>query len=263
MYQKEEHIQMIEENTFDYDKIYEIQEEKATEEYLEEHYPHCLHLLKDKCTAYRADTLDEYIDFLINGFINVELRRGLEKYLMELLEDEWFHQWPLVHWAYVTRLVYNAKSDRARKRAAELLYPLVEAKCPGALHDIGYCYRHAAGLEYSYDKAIHYWILASQLGYLNSQKELIMEYNYDSNYKSLPDELRLQFHYEVTKLILKENDVDEYNIPRKFDKKECEKFKKFCKETKKLEDLVQKQHRLQEIGEFFWGEDENPYKTNL
>ena len=253
---------MIDENTFDYE-AYETQEEKAIEKYLEEHDPHCLHLLEDKRTYYRADTLDEYIDFLIHGFINIELRSGLDKYLMELLENEWFHQWPLVHWAYVMRLLYDAKSDRAKKKAVELLQPLVEDKCPGALHDIGYCYRHAVGLEYSYEKAIHYWILASQLGYLNSQKELIMEYNCDSKYKSLPDELRLQFHHEVTKLILKENDVDEYNIPRKFDKKECAKFKKFCKETKKLEELVQKQQRLREIGEFFWGEDENPYKTNM
>lgn len=250
---------MIEENTFDY----EIEEAKAHEKYLEERDPHFLRLLQDKHTIQRAETLDEYIDFLIHGFINVELRTGLEKYLMELLEDEWFHQWPLVHWAYVTSLIHNAKSDRARKRAVEFLHPLVEAKCPGALHDMGYCYRHALGLEYSYEKAIHYWIMASQLGYINSQEELIIEYRYGSNYKSLPDELRLQFHHEVMKLILKENDADEYNIPRKFNKKERAEFTKFCKETKRLEEHIQKQQRLQDIGEFFWGEDENPYKTNL
>ena len=253
---------MVDESTFDYD-TYEAQEEKAIEKYLEEHYPHSLHILKDKRTYYRADTIDEYLDFLINGFINVELRRGLEKYLMELLEDEWFHQWTFVHWAYVTRLLYKAKSDRAKRNAVELLQPLVEAKCPGALYDIGYCYMNSVGLEYSYDKAIHYWILASQIGYIKAQEDLIMEYDYDFGYKSLPDELRLQFHHEVTNLIIKDNDLDEYNIPRKFNKKERAKFTKFCKETKRLEEHIQKQHRLQDIGEFFWGKDENPYKTGL
>lgn len=263
MCRKEEYIQMNDGNILDYDEIYEVQAEKFAENYLEEHDPHSLHLLGDKCTCHTADTLDEYIDLLVHEFINVELRSGLEKYLMELLEDDWFHQWTFVHWAYVTRLIYKAKSDRAQKKAVELLQPLVEDKCPGALYDMGYCYIKSIGLEYSYDKAIRYWILSSQLGYIKAQKDLMMEYIYDNRYKNLPDELRLQFHHEITKLILKDNEVDEYDIPRKFDEKERAKFKKFCKETKKLEEAVQKQQRLQELGKFFWGEDENPYKTNL
>lgn len=251
---------MTDEKILDYDAEY-LEAEKR---YIEEQYPHLSYLDKDKRTFIRASTLDEYIYLLMNGFINVELRSGLEKYLMELLEDEWFHQWPFVHWAYASRLLYKAKSDRAKKKAVEPLRSLAEAKCPGALHDIGYCYMHAEGVERSYPKAIHYWILASQLGYLKSQEELLREYCYDSDIKKLPDELRLQFYYEVINLILKENNADEQNIHTKLNKKESEKFNKYCNAAKRLEEKVSKQQRLQEIGKFFWGDDEeNPYKPVL
>ena len=243
----------------DYDAKYLEVEER----YIKEHYPELKCPDKDKHTVHRGDTLDEYLKLLIDGYINVELRTGLEKYLMELLEDEWFHQWPFVHWAYVSRLLYKAKSDRAKKKAVERLRPLAEVKCPGALHDMGYCYMHGVGLEYSYNKAIHYWVMASQLGYLDSQTALLEEYRYGSGYKNLPEELRLQFHYEVTKLVLGENHADEQNIYAKLNEKESEKFRKFCKATKGLEERVAKQQRLQEIGAFFWGDEENPYKTIL
>ena len=242
---------------------YDAEYIEAEERYIKEHYSELRCPDKDKRTVHRGDTLDEYLKLLIDGYINVELRTGLEKYLMELLEDEWFYQWPFVHWAYASRLLYKAKSDRAKKKAVERLRPLAEAKCPGALYDMGYCYMHGVGLEYSYNKAIHYWVMASQLGYLDSQTALLEEYRYGSDYKNLPEELRLQFHYEVTRLVLRENHADEHSIHTKLNAKDSEKFRKFCKATKVLEEQVAKQQRLQEIGVFFWGDDENPYKTIL
>jgi TPR repeat protein len=168
---------------------YDAEYMEAEERYIDDHYPELRCPDKDKRTVHRGDTLDEYLKLLIDGYINVELRTGLEKYLMELLEDEWFYQWPFVHWAYASRLLYKAKSDRAKKKAVEHLRPLAEAKCPGALHDMGYCYMYGVGLEYSYNKAIYHWIMASQLGYLDSQTALLEEYRYGSDYKNLPEEL--------------------------------------------------------------------------
>ena len=234
---------------------------EAEKRYIEEQYPHLSYLDKDKRTFIKTTTLDEYLYLLMNGFVNVELRSELEKYLMELLEDEWFYQWPFVYWAYASRLLYKAKSDRAKKRAVALLLPLAEAKCPGALYDIGYCYMHGEGLEYSYSKAIHNWVLASQLGYLNAQESLLSEYRSASDYKKLPIECNLEFHYEVINLILKKNNADEFTIDTKLSDKECKKLRKFAKETRHLEEQVSKQSQLQEIGKFFWGDDEeNPYK---
>ena len=240
----------------------EEQWREAEERYIKEHYPELCKFEKDRCTPQQAGTLDEYLMLLINGFINVSLRDGLDKHLMELLEDEWFHQWPLVHWAYASRLLYKAKSERANKRAVELLYPMAEAGCPGALYDIGYCYMNAKGLEKSYRKAMYYWLLASELGYLEAQDKIKQE-GYGSEYKNLPEELQLLFLYQIINFILKDNNADEDTVVDKLDVKERERLKKLCNRVKKLEKIVSKNKLLRDTGSLFWSDEENPYKVEI
>ena len=111
-------------------------------------------------TTIEATALDEYLVYLINGYINVTLVERLEKYFLELIKDKWFHQWPLVRWAYATRLLYNPKtSGKNIKRAVDILLPLAEEGYPCAVGDLAYCYRYGIGVERSYEKAICLWFL--------------------------------------------------------------------------------------------------------
>ena len=233
--------------------------QEAEDRYIEEQYPKLRRYKEDRRTPKQAYTLDEYIMLLILGFINVDLRRGLDKYLMELLEDEWFHQWPLVHWAYASRLLYMAKSERASKKAVELLYPMAEVKCPGALYDIGYCYMNAKGLEKSYPRAIYCWVLACDLGYIEAENKIKQEYNYGSDYKKLPEELQLAFLNQVINLKLKDNKADADTIFNKLDDKEYEKLKKLYRKVERLEKMVSKKKVLRDTSRLFWDDEENPY----
>lgn len=110
---------------------------------------------KVNATVIEATAIDEYLVYLINGYINVTLVERLEKYFLEMIKDEWFHQWPLVRWAYASRLLYNPKaSEKKIKRAVEILLPLAEEGYPCALGDMAYCYRYGLGVERSYENAI-------------------------------------------------------------------------------------------------------------
>ena len=248
----------VDSGSLDYDAEYEVAEISC----IEENSPIIAGFSTYNTEVKYAETLDEYLMLLINGFINVNLRRGLDKYLVELLEDEWFHQWPLVHWAYASQLLYKAKSARANKRAVELLYPMAEARCPGALYDIGYCYMNAKGLEKSYRKAMYYWLQASGLGYLEAQDKIKQE-GYGSEYKNLPEELQLLFLYQIINFILKDNNADEDTVVDKLDIKERERLKKLCNRVKKLEKIVSGKKLLRDTGSLFWSDEENPYKVEI
>ena len=88
-----------------------------------------------------ATTLDEYLVRLNIGFINVKLEERLERYFVELLKDEWFHQWGPVRWAYATRLLYNPKaSDGDIRHALDIIIPLANEGYPNALNDLAYAY---------------------------------------------------------------------------------------------------------------------------
>lgn len=65
---------------------YEAAEQRS---YAEE-YPLIEGFEKYNTETVSASTLDEYLMFLVKGYINVSLRSGLSMHLMDLLEDEWF-----------------------------------------------------------------------------------------------------------------------------------------------------------------------------
>ena len=93
-------------------------------------------------------TIDEYLVCLVKGYMNATIEERLERYLFEQIKDKWFHQWPLISWAYATRLLYNPKASKKDvKRAVEILRALSEEDYPCALGDMGYCYRYGIGVE--------------------------------------------------------------------------------------------------------------------
>lgn len=233
--------------------------DEAYDNYLAKHYPLECGFKEYNCEPQYATTLDEYLMLLIKGFINAQIRTHLEKHVMELFEDEWFHQWPLVRWDYASRLLHGTGYRKNIKQAVTMLLPLAEEGCPGALYDIGYCYMNGLKFEKSYVKAFYYWIQASSKGYQIAQETLRNDYLSGShgNYNDLPIELKLDFAREIQRL------YSEGNSYEKLGEKQKKEYDKFCKETKKLEKQVLEKARLRETASLFWNDEENPYMIDF
>ena len=221
---------------------------------------------KVNTTAFEATTIDEYLVFLIKGYINVTLDERLEKYLFELIKDKWFHQWPLVRWACATRFLYNSKtSEKALARIVEVLMQLCKEGCPCALSDMAYCYRYGIGVEASYEKAICLWVLASRKGYHKARDCLKMEYELRRS-KELSEELRLLLVNNILRIFIEEHSlyVKDYTIcPDGLSVDAYKRLRRICNENKKLYKTVRERAYLRHCGQLCWSDEENPYNIGV
>ena len=227
-----------------------------------EHYPKQKALGSFELSEKEAVALDEYLACLINGHINVQILPNLEKYLMELIKDEWFHQWPMIRWAYATRLLHKEKaSAKNLKRAVELLLPLAEEGFPGAMCDMAECYYKGIVVERSYERAICLWIAASRQGYKEAHTKIKLEY--DSSYsKGLTDELRLFLVNRRLWIFIEEKklqDEDGLICPEKLTEGYQRIFYKILDEHNKLLNLVAKKTCFRYAEMLFLSDDENHY----
>lgn len=211
-----------------------------------------------------ATTLDEYLVRLNKGFINVTLEERLERYLVELLKDEWFHQWAPVRWAYATRLLYNPKaSDGDIRHALDIIIPLANGGYPNALNDLAHCYCYAVGVEGSYEKAICLWVIASAKGQHNAQEALKQEY-YLSRSKELSEELRLFLVRQVIRVLVRENNVRVTDSGPELDRLPLgirTILKKLYSEHKRLCKAVEAKAHFRQANGLWYSVEDNPYNV--
>ena len=211
-----------------------------------------------------ATTLDEYLVRLNMGFINVKLEERLERYFVELLKDEWFHQWGPVRWAYATRLLYNPKaSDGDIRHALDIIIPLANEGYPNALNDLAHCYCYAAGVERSYEKAICLWVIASTKGHYNAQEALKQEC-YLSRSKELPEELRLFLVRQVIRVLVRENKVRVTDSGPELDGVPSGArtiLKKLYSEHKRLCKAVEVKAHWRQANDLWYSVEDNPYNV--
>ena len=211
-----------------------------------------------------ATTLDEYLVRLNMGFINVKLEERLERYFVELLKDEWFHQWGPVRWAYATRLLYNPKaSDGDIRHALDIIIPLANEGYPNALNDLAHCYCYAAGVERSYEKAICLWVIASTKGHYYAQEALKQEC-YLSRSKELPEELRLFLVRQVIRVLVRENNVRVTDSGPELDGVPSGArtiLKKLYSEHKRLCKAVEVKAHWRQANDLWYSVEDNPYNV--
>lgn len=229
------------------------------------------HLPLDNCnkvdaTVIETATIDEYLVFLMKGYFNATVEERLEKYLLELIKDEWFHQWPLIRWAYATRLLYKPKpSKKDIKRAVERLLPLSEEGYPCAIGDMAYCYRYGIGVERSYEKAICLWVMASKKGYHKACDCLKLEYELLCS-KELSEELRLFLVNRVLWMFIEEHDIRVVNsiiYPEGLSADAAKTLNRICSEHKRLCKVVQEKAYLRHCGQLCWSSKDNPYNIGI
>ena len=219
-----------------------------------------------KTSSIEAVAIDEYLVGLINGYINMTIEGRLEKYLMELIKDEWFHQWPMVCWAYASRLLYDEKSsDRVIKQAVSTLLSLAKDGCPNALYDIAYCYCYGIGLERSYERAICLWLIASSRGYTKAYEQLKLEYEL-SRSKELPDELRWYLVNDILWILIEEYNVSVTDLMIDLvghNGNVQKEITKVYNECKRLHKFICNKALLRHTGHLCWSDEDNPYSIGI
>jgi TPR repeat protein len=215
---------------------------------------------------YPATTVDEYLVSLIKGYMNATIDDRLERYLVEQIKDEWFHQWPLIRWSYATRLLYKPKlSKKDIKCAVGILEPMSEDGYPCAIGDMAYCYRYGIGVEQSYEKAICLWVMASRGGYYKAHDCLKLEYDLSWS-KELAEELRLLLVNRVLWIFIEEHNLRVVNnMIYNEDLSECDNktLTKIFNEHKRLCKAVQKKAYLRHCGRLCWSSEDNPYNIGI
>lgn len=212
-----------------------------------------------------ASTLDEYLMFLVKGYINVGLRSGLDAHLMDLLEDEWFYQWPLIHWIYASNLLRGIGCEKNILIAVDILLPMARHGCPGALYDIGCCYMNGWGLEASYAKAIYCWLKAWEMKYHPAKENLKSEYwnGRFVEHEEVPTNVKYAFICEILHWFMTETNLTVQNVDERLNSKEKTAFRKLANLVKRLEMELQKEAPLRAAANMFCDDENNPYKINI
>ncbi len=243
-----------------YDKL--LKHYLGEEYYLATQVP--VNCITDKVSA---TTIDEYIKLLIDGYINVEPIEKLQLYLDEVLEDKWFHQWPLVKWAYAKRSLERKTERGYKKRSAEnsdceiaILDALAKEGWPGAMTDVGlrgYCGRFPT---MNYECAICMWIYASKKGYHAASLCLYAQLK-SREFEKLSDELKLFVVDEAMSWFLEENKVTREDFEGKLDGWRLVRAKELRAQNLCLHESVANKSFLRNtVGALGWPNGDSPYE---
>lgn len=216
-----------------------------------------------------ATTIDEYIRLLSEGYINVEVREELDKYIDELLENKWFHQWPLVQLEYVLRSIHRKQEVNCKKNIKqdvnidceiEILEALSMDGWPKAMTEIGvYNYIYKSGSEYSYERFVCFCVFSSRKGFLSAGGRLYSVV-LSGGYDTLPEELQLLVLKEASSWLLVDKGATLEDYEEKLEKYDLEEYKKMCRKVEKLQKTVSERFFMRETaGRLFWSDGGSPY----
>ena len=253
-------------------KSYEMFDEDALcdeilKHYLEpEYYMATKRSLPCVTTKKTATTLDEYVKLLAEGYINVEIREELDQYVDVLLENEWFHQWPVVYWMYIHR-AYDRKVYAPYKKdyvaesveaEIKILNALAKEGWPGALADVGRCSNRIPGKDF--ERRICMWIYAYRRGYLTAGGYLFA-YLRSAEYEQLCDELKMFMLDGAVGWFLDNNGATESNYKETLSGWPLKRTRELLNQSKCMRALVVEKVMMRDTaGRLFWPEGESPYE---
>lgn len=243
-----------------YDSLYD----ELLREYLgSEYYSAIKKKVEYIATPVTASTIDEYIMLLRKGYINVEIREEVNKHLMELFEDDWFHQWPLVRWTYASRILSEEKTEEKVAWALTTLEALAKEGWPNAICDIGTRYWIGKYYEEKHELAVCLWLAASKKGYRGVWYQLLAEFR-SRRYEKLGEELQMFFLEEMLNRYLELNAVTLENYQERLDKHDTDEVKKMVSKKNKLNKSVSKRAFMRSsVAGLAWDKGEGPYKIDF
>lgn len=215
-------------------------------------------------TKIEATTIDQYLILLTKGYINAEIRPELDKHIMELLEDNWFYQWPLIRCTYASRLLFGTGCEADTDRAITILDTLAKDGCPEAMFRIGQRYWYGTVQDPANPgRAICLCLEASKKGYYQVQEFLKQVYQ-SGKYKKLNEELQMFFVYEILMLFLASKNATQENYAEKLNEQEMEEFRKIVRRGKRLQKVVSERAFMRSsVAGLAWDKGEGPYKIDF
>ena len=218
-----------------------------------------------------ATRLDEYIKLLTEGYINVGICEELLKYLDEMLENEWFHQWPLVYWLYIhrtfhrkTTIAYKDNKREAENVDAEvrILDILAKAGWPGAMADIGVCgFTHKIPNR-TLEQCICMWIYAYRKGYTTAGCYLFAQLK-SKEYMQLCDEVKMFVLDGAVGWYLDNNEATESNYTEKLSGWPLKRTRELLTQREGINKIVTERAMIRgTAGRLFWPEGKSPYEIN-
>lgn len=221
-------------------------------------------------TKKEATTLDEYIKLLSEGYINVEILEKLDKYADELLENEWFHKWPLVQWVHMHRAFDRKTAVDYKKRrsqesvAAEIrtLDFLAKNGWPGAMADIGRCGFIGKIPGKSFEQCICMWIYAYRTGYMTAGAYLFAQLK-TKEYMQLCEEIKMFVLEGAIGWFLDNNDATESNYKEILSGWPLERTRELLNHRKCMRKIVADRALIRgTAGRLFGPEGESLYEIN-
>ena len=124
-------------------------------------------------------TINQCINDLANGYADASVYMELEKNFMELLEDEWFHQIPLVRYKYASMLLHGYFDGIYEDNyiegdpdlAMEILQPMAEAGLVTAQYDLGWGF-HYCNSDSECEAKVKWMLKASKQDYYRAHSYL-------------------------------------------------------------------------------------------
>ena len=215
-----------------------------------------------------AATLDEYLMLLRKGYINVDIRSELDKHLKELLEDDWFLQWPAVRCIYAEKLltvtIFDKEWKTKQERATKILDPLAKEGWPSAMAHIACNWFHDSKLgPKNPNRGICLLLEASRKGHRGAQAYLTWEYQ-SNHYKVYCEEIQMFLIYEAMMAILASKGATKETYGEKLTEEELAEFNRMENQGKRIEAVVTERAFLRTTtADFFWPKDEEPYEIDF
>lgn len=234
-------------DTNDYTALSKEELERKIQEYKREH-----------SVERYAETIDEGIKYLMDGYFNTTIRSHIEPHFMRMIQNEYFHKWPLIRRAYASDMLHGMYCAKNVERAIEILIPLANDGCDGAIYDIGYCYKQGIKFDKSYNKCIYLWIKASKNGYREAQRALEEEYR-NKDYKNASEELRFYLLDEIYRFKTEGKNITD-KVTQYFSELEIKKLNLIISERNRLSKFVVERQHLRDASRLFWNDEENPYR---
>ena len=150
-------------------------------------------------------TINQCINDLVNGYADAKVYMELEKNLFELLEDKWFHQFPLLRYKYASYLLrgyYNGRSLEDNyirgdpEHAIKILRPMAGAGLATAQYDVGRYYDFEKN---DVESALTWIIKASKQEYHYAHKYLYSVW-FNSGYKKFSNHAKIEFFSELARI---------------------------------------------------------------
>ena len=152
----------------------------------------------------KRTTINQCLNDLIAGYADADVSMELGKHFMELMEDEYFLQWPLIRYRYASNLLTGyfggcSEDDYIRgnpELGLKLLVPMAEAGLATAQYDLGRYYQWE---EHQEDIGWKWVVKASRQGYYRANR-----YVYNCWHNIMPSNISIdtkkEFFVELERL---------------------------------------------------------------